>query len=486
MGLKEQAAVGVRWTMLGTVGAQVLNFGTLAILARELGPKAFGIVAIASIWTRFLNYFLAQGLGIAIIQRKDLHSRHLDSAFWLTMAMGGSLATITALSSPLAAQFFREPDLSPILQVLSLMFVLGGLSSIQSAILTRDRRFKNLAARDLIGTFTGSITSVILALLGAGIWALIAKQLVVASAVAAALWTASSWRPSFRFSYPHLKELWDFSINVFARNIVGFFYLEADKFIAGRLIGATELGFYSNAKQLARIVVNTTRKPIQTVSLPLLSQFQDNSHRIAETICKSQQMIGVMLIPIFSGIASLAPEIVAVIFGPDWQSAALPLQYLSFAEAINACSAVAFTSIMAIGRPRLGLLHMGISAASTIVAALIGSRWGIVGISIAMLANAFVYTISFVAILTKATHISPSQFVRCNLPAIISSIALSTATIIVTRNLLLGFDLWARTSTGIVTGTLVYAATLRIVSKESFETARNIGFRALGLKKSTS
>ena len=61
--------------MLGSIGSKVLNFGVLAILARELGPKAFGIVALASIWTRFLNFFLSQGLGMAIIQRKDLRPR---------------------------------------------------------------------------------------------------------------------------------------------------------------------------------------------------------------------------------------------------------------------------------------------------------------------------------------------------------------------------------------------------------------------------
>lgn len=482
MGLKEQAAVGVRWTMIGTIGTQVMNFGVLAILARELGPKAFGVVALAGIWVKFLNYFLSQGLGLAIIQRKDLSPKHIDSAFWLTIVMSIIIASLTAGTAPIVADFFSEPQLTDVLRVLSLSFIIGGFATIQVAVMTRDRKFKKLTSRGLAGNATGAAVAVALAFADAGVWALVARQLTTSVIMAIILWSTSSWRPRLRFSLPHLKELWGYSVNVFARNLVGFAYLEADKFLIGSLIGASQLGFYSNSKQLARMFVNTARKPVETVALPLLSKLQGDSTRMAHAICRSQSMMAVLLVPIFCGLASLAPEVVAIVFGPDWEFAKYPLRFLSFAEAINACSAVAFTSIMAVGRPGLSLLHLSISATTAIIATFIGARWGVVGISIAMLCNSVVYTGMFVAILVRITDVKLSAYVKSNLPAVIASIALSAATILVTSTLGVDSPLWLRTASGITAGVIVYVLVLRIISVESFETAKSIVLKAAGIK----
>ena len=267
--------------MLGSIGSQVLNFGVLAILARELGPKAFGIVALASIWTRFLSFFLSQGLGMAIIQRKDLRPEHLDSAFWLSMATGGTLAGITFSFSPIIAGFFAEPQLTTVLKALSLIFVIGGLTSVQTAVLTRKHQFKKLASRSSAGSAGGSAVGVALAYFGAGVWALVAKQLVSSFVMAIVLWKTSSWRPSIRFSYSHLKDLWGFSKNVFARNIVSFIYIEIDKLLIGRLIGTSQLGFYSNSRQLTRTLIAIARQPVETVALPILSEMQSDRFKIA-------------------------------------------------------------------------------------------------------------------------------------------------------------------------------------------------------------
>lgn len=482
MNLKDQAATGVRWTMLGTVGSQALNFGVLALLARELGPKAFGIVALASIWIKFLQYFLSQGLGMAIIQRKDLSDEHLSSAFWHTMAMGALLAAITASLAGVVAEFFSEPNLEPVLQVLSLSFVISGLSAVQTALMTRERQFKKLASRSLAGSLVASGVAVALAFAGAGVWTLVAKQLVLSSVMALVLWSTSKWRPSLRFSLDHLKELWGFSMKVFARNLVGFFYLEADKFLIGRLIGAGELGYYSNSKQLARMIVNIARKPVETVAMPILSKLQDDKSKMADTICKSQNMMATLLVPIFCGIAALAPEVVEILFGPQWALAREPLRYLSFAEAVNACSAVAFTAIMAVGRPGLSLLHLSICAVTAIAGTLIGAQWGIVGVALASLINAFIYSGVFVVILCRATDVNPLRYLGANLPALAASAAMVAVAIGTTSALGETSNTYLRASAGAIGGALTYLSVIRLISLDSFETAKSIGYKALGLR----
>ncbi len=476
---KQQAVAGVRWTMLGAVTSQVLNFIVLAILARELGPKAFGVVALAGIWVTFLQYFLSQGLGMAIIQRKDLEPNHLNSAFWLTLGMGVAIASITVTLAPFVSRFFNETELDRVLQVLSVSFILDGLVTVQAAILTREKKFKKLAARSVIGTVAGSIAGITLAYLGYGVWALVTKQLVTSSAIAVVIWAASSWRPSIRFSYSHLKDLWGFSMNVFARNIVSFLYIEIDKLLIGRFIGANQLGFYSNSKQLAQMLAAITRQPVETVTLQLLSELQTDRVRMANSICKVQNMMAVMLMPIFCGLASLAPEVVEIVFGPKWELAKYPLRYLSFSQAVSACSAVSFTALMANGRPALSLLHFAISAAFAVPSILIGTQWGIIGVSIAALVNSFLYTAVFITILCSTTEVSLKRYLLSNFSPAFSCIFMIASVIATTDFLGADSNVYLRAGSGISIGMIVYATLLRLSDKQSFETAKNIALKAI-------
>lgn len=264
---------------------------------------------------------------------------------------------------------------------------------------------------------------------------------------------------------------------------MSFLYLEADKFLIGRLIGAGELGYYSNSKQLVKMIVTVVRRPVETVAMPLLSTLQSDQQKMAETICKSQRMMATLLIPIFCGLGALAPEAIGVIFGPKWTLAIEPLRYLSFAEAVNACSAVAFTAIMAVGRPGLGLIHLGVCAVTSIIGTLVGAQWGIVGVSIAALLNAFVYSTLFLVILCKATQVTALRYLGSNMPALIAGTIMIAVTLTITKAI--GENdgnLFIRATAGVLSGAASYILALRLVSPDSFKTALSIGTKTLGLK----
>jgi len=483
MRIIEQAAVGVRWTMLGKVGSQILNFFVVAILARELGPVAFGLVALASLWTQFMELFQSQGLGMAIVQRKDLQPKHLDSAFWLVMLMSVLITALTFSLAPFIANFFKEPELNSVIKTLSLSFLLGGLSSVQSAVMTRERKFKQLAARDLVGTLIGSIVALTMAFSGAGVWSLVVQKLVASSSKVAMLWFTSSWRPSFLISLQHLKDLWAFSISVLCRNLVAFFCLGFDKVIVSVVLGSGQLGYYSNSRKLAGMLSGITRSPIETVALPLMSEFQKDGDKMTETIYKVQKLKAVMLVPIFCGLAALAPETVDILFGLDWKEAKTPLRYLALAQAVNTLSAVAFTAFLAIGRPGLSLLHFSISGVTSIIAAAIGSQWGINGVAFAMFLSSFIYSISFVFILCKVTSATFIEYIKLNLPASISGITMAICVILLNGAIRPYTDFHLRAACGIAIGATVYILLIRLLSKDSFDMTRYVIIKALGIKK---
>lgn len=69
---KKQVISNFSWRYMGKMGAQFISFFVTIILARLIAPADFGLVAIVTIFTTFLNVFVDSGLGSALIQKKML------------------------------------------------------------------------------------------------------------------------------------------------------------------------------------------------------------------------------------------------------------------------------------------------------------------------------------------------------------------------------------------------------------------------------
>src|SRR3989442_12194932 len=147
--LKESVVRGVLWASIESWGRQVLAFVIYAVLARLVGPESFGVVALAGVYVAFIEIFVTQGFGTVLVQRKNLEDSHLDSAFWISMAMATALTLASVTLAEQVAIIFGEPRLASVLRWLSFSLPLIGLSAIPQAILTREMGFQALAVRSL-------------------------------------------------------------------------------------------------------------------------------------------------------------------------------------------------------------------------------------------------------------------------------------------------------------------------------------------------
>jgi PST family polysaccharide transporter len=242
MTLKSQVAHGIKWKFITFVGRQVLSLFIFTSLARLLDPSAFGLVGLVGVYLAFVNMFVDQGIGMAIVQRQDLETDHLHAAFWFNMGCGLllSLGTI-ALAEPIAT-VFGEPQLAPLLRWSSLGLLIGAATEIQATLLIKELDFRRSAIRTLLGVFIGGITGVVMALNGCGVWSLVGQQLVTPLAGSIFLWAVGNYRPAFRFSLRHLRDLLQVSSSVFASGFLWFFTARLDQVILGRFAGAPALG----------------------------------------------------------------------------------------------------------------------------------------------------------------------------------------------------------------------------------------------------
>ena len=351
--LQKRVARGLTWTLIDTWGSQLLALVIFVVLARLLSAADFGLVALAAVFIFFAQLIVDQGLGDALIQRRSLTRSHIDTAFWASMAMGGLLTIVGLLLAAPIAALLDEPRLAPILQVLSLTFVLAALNSIQLALLRREMAFRSLAVRRLVAVTGGGAVGISFALAGYGVWALVAQQLANAALSVLMLWRVSPWRPSRHVSRSDFRDLFSFGINVVAGDILHYFSRNMDNLLIGIFLGTVPLGFYAVAYRILdtsqALLVNAARK----LAFPVFSRLQNNPDRIRRAYLRAARGLSVVFLPGYIGLALVAQEAIVVIFGERWLPSAPVATMLFLIGPVLTVQLFSGAVLNAVGRPEV-------------------------------------------------------------------------------------------------------------------------------------
>lgn len=399
MNLRQKAAQGVAWSVVQKWGREVITFITFVVLSRLLPPDAFGLVAMAAVFTAFIEIFLDQGFGAAIIQRSDLESEHLDSAFWTNVGMGLLLTIGGLAASGWVAGFYQEARLAPILRWLSLSFILIALSSTQIAILQRRLSFKSLAARSLVANLVGGLVGIGMALAGFGVWSLVGQNLANSLAAIIVLWTASKWRPRFRLSKKHFMDLFGYGISVVGEKILLFFTRRSDDFLIGYYLGPTMLGYYTIGYRLLLVLIRLVTGITNSVAFPTFSRIQHEPERIRRAFYKATQYTSLLAFPAFIGLAALAPELVPTLFGEQWTPSIPVMQVLALIGILQSVLFFNGSVMKAKGKPSWNLGIMFLTTICSVIGFLIAVQWGIVAVAISfVIAGYLVAPVSYAAL----------------------------------------------------------------------------------------
>lgn len=400
MNLRQRTIEGIAWSVLQRWGNQAISFVVFLILARLLDPAAFGLIALASVFISFVQVFLDQGMGQAIVQHPNIERAHLDTAFWVNMLTGVSLMLFGILFSPYIAILFKEPEIAPIIAWLSISFLFAGLSSTQSAILQRNLDFRTLSMRTLIARITGGIVGVACALAGLGVWSLVAQTLVGGFFGVIVLWRVIDWRPRFRFSKSHFSELFSYGSNVVGRRILGVVNTRLDDFLIGFFLGVTELGYYTVAYRILRVLLDLIGGLATSVIFPVFSRLQKEPEKLRQFFYKVIQYSAVVAFPVFILLVLLAPEIVPIFFGEEWNDSIPVMQVLAFGGLAIVVSDINGSLVLALGKPSWILVAQIVITCIRVVFFFLIVHLGIVAV-----AFAFVITTYFtIPVLMEMSH----------------------------------------------------------------------------------
>lgn len=420
------------WSYSLTIGKMLITTGLSLALAAMLGPRAFGVIAMALVFTNFIEMIQQQGMMPAIIARKTLVDLHADTAFWLVIGAGFVCTGLGLLAAPWWAELNGLPELTPVIQVLALSIPLSSSVVVHEAILRRNLDFRMLAVRSWSSVLAGGVAGIIAAVIGWGVWALVTQQLVTTVTTVLVLWRVSHWRPRLRFSSGAAKELWHYSVRSSASSLGLFLGGRLDVILAGALFGPLLVGLYRMGQRLTSMVVDVTARSMQAVSLPGLSALQDDQDAFNDRLLRMQRVTAALALPVLGIVAGVAPAIEHLL-GDEWAGTTQAIRILAVSQGLAALTLLLGPALQARGKP--GTLAVvlwiwsGLSAAALLTAAALGGTslnqlavlcWAIVAAS----AGA---AIMLLTVASRSFGIRITSFLMIFLPAVTAGLATAAA-----------------------------------------------------------
>lgn len=410
-GLKRQVVGGLFWVTLAQFSGRLLATLTQLILLKLLTPAQFGLVGMAALAINAVQFLQDMGFDAALVYKRKDVDKATHTAFITVLASSFMIFAAMFLASPLVARFFREPAVTPILRTLSLTILITGFGRIPYILLSRELNFKRRLFPDLTAQTVASLVAIWLAFRGAGVWALVWRELIRTTLATSLVWLVSPYRPRLRFDVASAREMFGYSKHIVSAQGLIFLITNVDNLFVGRYAGGTALGYYQMAYNLSNLPATQVTTVVSQVMFPTFSKMADSNPASAGQMRARYYLTTVryitwLTVPIAVAMILYASDFFVGIYGAQWAAAVVPLQLLAIYALIRSIAANMGSIFRAMGKPQW-LTYIALWRLITMAAALypVTVRWGINGVaalSVAVAIVDFIISASLVGRLVEA------------------------------------------------------------------------------------
>jgi len=388
---KKLVANGIVWNFVQMIINQAFAFGLKLILAKLLFPSQFGLVGMAVVFTGFVQVLNDLGVGAALVQRKaeDLRNEHYHTAFWVGVIWSVFLFLIMSVGvSQLAASFYHEPMLRQIIPVLSIGILFSPVNLVHKAQLTKQMNFKKLAFIDNTSNILAGTISLVIALMGAGVWSLVFNSVATVIFAMPLFFNATKWKPSFIMDKQAFKDVFGFGIYTTGSNILNYLYNNIDYLLIGKLLGASSLGIYTLAFVLTDTFRSRLMAVINNVMYPIYGKKQGDPTALKRYYLKVILFNCLFIFPIMVYFIVSGEQFIVKIFGAKWSETVAPLQILSLSVMLHILVSGNTALLRGLGKPGLEMKQQVLKALIFLPSLAVGIYYyGITGAAWAILLN---------------------------------------------------------------------------------------------------
>lgn len=425
-------AKGFKWIAILQFSQQILILIVNLILARILGPSVFGLVALVTVTTGLLLTIVDLGFNAAIIQKNEITEHQLSTAFFLNLIMGLLLCLLLASSSVSLARFFQKEAMGPMLQFFSLVLIIRAFISVQMAICDRNMDFKKITLISVFALIIGTICKLVLAVKGIGAWSIIYGEFLNQIVLVITLWSFSTWRPSLQLvNKKSFSELFAFGSNIMLSNFIGSLSGKIDVMMIGKLVSSSQLGIYSMALNISAVLPQQINAVVQRVMFPSFSRMQADNNMVGNTYCKLTKYLSIIGTPALVGMMMVAPEFVNLVLSPKWAHSIPVLQILCLYAITNVMGGVLWSQVLkAKGYANMVLRMTVIRLIALIAFVYVGSRWGLIGISVSLTAYGWIFRFVYQHIVNKIIDLKMGDYLLSLVPSIVCTLIMLSSLVL--------------------------------------------------------
>lgn len=307
-------AVGTRWSIKG------IGFLNTVIMARLLIPADYGLVAMAMLIVGLIQALMDFGATAALLRKGDVSTSEINSAWTLRILQSLGVALLLLVASPLAAAYFVEPRVQPVLWVLAACVALGGAENIGLTLAQKAFQFSVEFRVNVLSKLLSVVATLV-----AGYFLRDYRALVIGIAVGYLAGLALSYllhpyRP--RWETSKMGEIWGVTKWLMLAGVGNFLLRNSDEVAAGRIGSTGDFGLYHTGSDLGRLPVGQLGPSMMRAFLPVLSSIQADVPRTNNAVLKTLAAVNAVTLPMGFGMAAIALPFTHFVLGDKWLEAA--------------------------------------------------------------------------------------------------------------------------------------------------------------------
>jgi O-antigen/teichoic acid export membrane protein len=328
-GLNKKISIGVAWNFASLAINKGWAILVTLILARFLAPEHFGRLALLLAVLGLSNVIVNAGLGQALIRAKNIQESDVNTVFTFNIILSVCIFAIVYVSAPHIALLCNQPRLAILLQVASVAILINGWKVVPNALLSRELNFKSLASVNTLSNIFAGLVAIFLAARGFQDWSLVA-QIVLASFLSTILLLFKRlWTIKFHINLLSLKQSTSFGINLMIEGMIGVLFQNSYVLVIGIVFSVEAAGLYFLARRVTQLFYEQMSRSVQQVTFPALATLQSDDTKLRN---KYRQIIEILMFgvaPVMLFLVVFADELLLLILGQAWSSAAYYVQVLS-------------------------------------------------------------------------------------------------------------------------------------------------------------
>ncbi len=383
-------------------------------IAWFLVPDDMGLVAMTMSIAMVVAVVARGGLSDVIVRQHARFEELAGPAFWLSMTLALSATVCVVALAPLAGMALEEPDVVPLIMLVSAIFPLGALATVHQAKLLADLRFRTIAWIELVIGIVQTGSAVVLATQGFGAYSLILPMLWV-RVVAFVLMRVSAGKikigpPSAAMWAELIKPgLWLIMFGVFNALRSQGMSLVLGKIRGKHITGLFFWGFTLSSQFLFLLAIK-----LRQILFPSLTKLNDQPDRQFTALKRAWRILTLITVPVCVLQAGLADPVIPLVFGQKWAGAVPVVQWLSIGLLTLPVQVVSASIMVALGRFRAVAMLAGAQAAVVLAAIACGALAGDL-VTIAASAGVAMFVMNLLSgfVAVRCFGKSPAELIRC-------------------------------------------------------------------------